>query len=311
MTTRTAPDLERTVDRGPALYPWLSPGLAVLGMGTAAVALLGPLVFGIIEYPVSVAAANQIRGGDVAGLLLAAPLCWYSAWLIARGRTAGATLALGPAFYAMYVSTQLAVGGDPSRYDGNTHLFFPLFVAVFVLAGTVAMASVRVVMPIAEVGPRVRWAFGWFALFVATFLAVGLHLPGLVDSWAPEPSGTELASDPVVFWLVKFMDLGIVVPLLVAVGIGMLRRKPRAEAARFAASGWVALLGASVAGMAIVMEMTDDPAASPINTVAFSLFAVVGVWFAIAIHRPLIMGPNGMRRRAGTGAADGEADPVD
>jgi hypothetical protein len=43
--------------------------LALLGLGATATALLGPLALGWIDYHVSSGAADQLRGGDVAGLV--------------------------------------------------------------------------------------------------------------------------------------------------------------------------------------------------------------------------------------------------
>jgi hypothetical protein len=90
-----------------------------------------------------------------------------------------------------------------------------------------------------------------------------------------------------VFWLVKFMDLAIVVPVLVAVGVGVLGRRSSALAAAPAVASWMALLGSSVAGMAFAMQANGDPAASPVNAVAFSVFAAVALWYAVAVHRQM------------------------
>lgn len=91
--------------------------------------------------------------------------------------------------------------------------------------------------PLPAVSPQVDRIFGWFALVSAAFLAVGLHLPGLVDAWSAQPSAPEYLADPAVFWLVKLMDLALVVPALVAVRWGTLRRKPWAKRARYGAAG--------------------------------------------------------------------------
>jgi hypothetical protein len=66
-----------------------------------------------------------------------------------------------------------------------------------------------------------RWVartLGIFFLIVVAFLVFGIHVPDLIDAWADQPS-TEYLADPAVFWLVKFMDLGIVVPSLCLQGL--------------------------------------------------------------------------------------------
>ena len=270
----------------------LAIGLFILGSGAAAVALLGPLVFDVIRYHVSDGAVNQIVGGDVAGLVLVAPVSVLAGILVLRGRIAGPVLALGPAVYALYMYSQLALGNDISRYPGNSERFFLLYLGLFLLAGAIAVVSWRTIHSAAlpQTTRRVNRVFGWFALVVAAFLVLGLHLPGLVDAISNEPTSSEYLADPVVFWLVKFMDLGLVVPALAVVGVGALRDAGWAIKAKYAAAGWMALLGASVAGMAIVMQATGDPAGTIANTVAFSLFALIGFVVAVVLYRPLFDG---------------------
>lgn len=273
----------------PRTDPLLAIGLAVLGIGAALVATLGPLVSGVIEYHASEGAVNQIVGGDVAGLVLVAPVSLLAGWLAWRRHPFGPVLALGPATYALYMYSQLALGGDIDRYPGNSERFFLLYLGLFIIAGGIAIRSWHAIATrrIPSPSQRVARAFGWFSSIVAVFLTIGLHLPGLVDAWSANPTSTEYLADPVVFWLVKFMDLGLVVPALLAVGVGVLRQGAWAVRAAYAAVGWTALLGSSVAGMAIVMQVKGDPGASIGNTAAFGLFAIIALAIAVAMYRPL------------------------
>lgn len=266
-------------------------GLFLLGAGAAAAALMGPLVADLIRYHVSEGAANQIVGGDVAGLVLVAPVCIMSGILAWRGHPAGPVLALGPAGYALYMYSQLALGGDVFAHPGNSERFFPLFVGLFVLAAAVAIRAWAAIDAawLPATGRSVERFLGGFFLFMAVFLAFGLHLRGLVDAWADQPASAEYLADPVVFWLVKFMDLGIVVPGMAVAGVGLLRGSRWVAKVKYAAVGWAALLGTAVAGMAVVMQATDDPAASVVNTVVFSIFAAIGLVIAAVVYRPLFL----------------------
>lgn len=269
---------------------WLAVGLTILGAGAALVALLGPLIGDVIRYHASEGAVNQIIGGDVAGLLLVAPLSVLAGVLVLRRRPAGPVLALGPSLYALYMYSQLSLGGDFVRYPGNSERFFTLYLGLFVLAAAIAVRAWTVIdadrLPATK-----RWVdrtLGVFFLVMATFLLIGLHLPGLIDAWADQPTSTEYLADPTVFWLVKFMDLGIVVPAMVLAGVGILRDRPWAHKIKYAVVGWGALLGASVAGMAIVMQATNDPAATIANTIAFTGFAAIAIAMALVVYLPLL-----------------------
>lgn len=291
--TRTRPNrLDPTIERSPTEVVgrrWLALGLFVLGAGAALVALLGPLVGDVIRYHASEGAVNQIVGGDVAGLVLVAPLSVLAGALVWRGHRAGPVLALGPAVYALYMYSQLSLGGD-FVHPGNSERFFLLYLGLFVIAGVIAIRAWTMINA-DRLPSTARWVdrtLGIFFLVVALFLVGGLHLPGLVDAWADQPTSTEYLADPVVFWLVKFMDLGIVVPVLVVTGVGILGARPWVAKVKYAAVGWTALLGSSVAGMAIMMQLTGDPASTVANTIVFSFFAAVALGMAAVVYVPLV-----------------------
>lgn len=270
--------------------PWLGIGLLALGIGSATLALLGPLVAGVVRYHASAGAVRQVVGGDVAGLVLVAPVALVAGVLVLRGRRAGAALGLAPAGYVLYTATQLGIGGEVFRYPGNSERFFPLFLGLFLLAGAVLQAAWRALPADRLPAPArpLRLAIGTFALLVATFLLVGLHLPGLLDAWTAAPTSAEYRADPGLFWLVKWMDLGIVVPLAVVTAVGLLADRASLRKLAYAVVGWSALLGSSVAGMAIVMQVHGDPGASVANVAAFGAFAVVGIAAAVALYAPIV-----------------------
>ena len=186
--------------------------------------------------------------------------------------------------------TQLSISGDVLRYDGTSERFFPLFWALIVLSGAalvlagVALARDPVVPPSARRPVRVT---GWYLLVVALFLVAGLHLPGLLDAWRAAPQSTEYLADPNVFWVVKVMDLAFVVPVLVTVGVGLLRSRGWALVLRAPVTGWCALLAASVAGMGTAMLVSSAPGASLGLLVGVVLVAAVSMALAVVAYRPL------------------------
>ncbi len=274
----------------PAPTRGLGVALVLLGLGAALVAVLGPLVLGVLDYHTSPGAVAQIQGGDIAALVLVAPVSIAAGVLVLRRHVLGAALGLGPAAYGLYMYFQLATGGDPHRYPGNLATFFPLLLLLFLLAAYVAVQAWRALSPLdlPASDRRVDVVAGGFLLVVAAFLVMGLHLPGLMTLWRGEPTPEYLA-DPGIFWVVKIMDLGLVVPLLVVVGLGLVRHSERVRLLRYAVTGWAALLGSSVAGMAVAMQVTDAAGASPVLTVAFTTFAVIAVVVAVLVHRPLLL----------------------
>ena len=269
---------------------WTCAALVMLAVVVALAALFGPLTGGPIRYHVSADALNQVIGGDFVAAALVVPVSLFAAWLAWRRHPAAPVVALGPAVFAVYTYTQLAIGGDYTRYEGNSERFFVLHLAVFVLGSWIALRSWGAIKALRfpPMNRRSRRVLGSLMIVVAGFVLVGLHLPTLIDAWRDQPERPEYLADPAVFWVVKLMDLGIVVPTLTAVGIGLVRGAGWAHKAAYGVLGWFAQLGSSVAAMAAVMQVNGDPAASTTNTIAFGLFALVGLTIAVRLLHPLL-----------------------
>jgi hypothetical protein len=260
----------------------------VMALGLAANAVLGPFVLDVIHYRVSDDMLNQVIGGDAAMLLVAVPVAVFAAILLWRGHRAGPVVALAPAVFALYTMPQLIAGEEYLELPGNNERFFASQLAIFVLAGVVLVAAWRGAADVRPtVSRRLARVAGWVLVAIAAFLLLGLHLPGLLDAWRDEPTKSEYLLSPTSFWLVKMMDLGIVVPIATATGIGLLRARPWADRLTFAMIGGYAVLATSVTGMAITMQVNSDPDASLANVVVFSAFSLAFAVLAIALYWPL------------------------
>jgi hypothetical protein len=274
--------------------PLLGAGLLLLGAAVAAVAVLGPLVFGVLRYRISPTSLNQIIGGDAAALTVVAPITVAVAVLAIRGHPAAPVLALAPSIFVVYTYTQLILGNEYLDRPGNVERFFPLLLAVFILATAIALRAWTSI-PAARLpatSNRADRTAGILLLVIAAFVVLGLHLPNYLDAMPDNPSTVQYLSSPTAFWLVKFMDLGIVVPAAIAVGVGALRHRPWARRPVYALLGAYILIGVSVAGMAIVMAARHDPDASTVTVIGSVLMAALLAGATGYVYRPLF-------RRAG------------
>jgi hypothetical protein len=267
----------------------LAAGLTCLGGLVIVYAVLGPLILDVIHFRTSASGLNQIRGGDLAALVIVAPTCFAVAWLAGRGHPAAPVLALAPGMFAMYTYSQLILGNEYLRLPGNIERFFPLLLAMFLVAAAVTLRCWGLVRP-AVLPPstrRLERGSGILLVVIAAFVALGLHLPSLIDALRDHPRGAAYLELPNTFWVVKFYDLGLVVPAALIVGIGLLRRRPWARKPAYAIIGGYVLLGWSVAGMAWTMLLNGDPDASAAMVVGFTGISAAGTVFGYFLYRPL------------------------
>ena len=257
----------------------------LLGIGIAANALLGPLVFGIIKLRESANMENQLLGGELTSLFIAAPMAVAGGVLWWRGNALAPFVAIGPAGFALYNYIQFVLVPDYSRYAGNNEYFFPLYLTLVMLAwGLVWRAWVA--LGRGELGPlghRLSRAVGATCILLGA--AFALAWLATIAAQLTGASTAEYAEHPTAFWLIRLMDLGFVIPLGLLVGIGLLRHGGRAARGAYAFIGTQTLLTCAVAGMAIRMWVRNDPAiTAPLLVVSTVGAAVFILLYALTAH---------------------------
>ena len=264
--------------------------LALLAVGMAVSSALGPLVLGFLQYRTSPTTLNQLEGSDAAVLFVVAPATLVAGLLAVRRHPAAPPLAAGIGVFAVYTYTQVIVGQEYLRLPGNVERFFPLLLAVFVLAEAAAVLGWRGLPRDAPaLGRRVRRVAALALFLVALFLVVGLHLRTMLLAWRDPARMTEYVSSPTPFWLVKLMDLGIVVPGALVIGTGLWRGAPWATRPAYVLLTGYTGLAVSVTAMAVLMSVRNDPDASLGLAVGFGVFALVFLALLARLYRPLFV----------------------
>jgi hypothetical protein len=267
----------------------LGVGLMLLAAAVAVVAVVGPLVFDVLHYRTSATSMNQILGADAATLVVVVPVSLAVGLLAIRGHPAAPVLALAPSIFVVYTYIPLIVGNEYLRLPGNVERFFPLLLGVFILAGAIALRAWNSI-PTAQLpatSARADRVAGVLLLVIAAFVVLGLHLPTYLDAMREHPTAVQYLSSPTPFWLIKLLDLGIVVPAAIAVGVGALRHRSWARKPVYAILGAYTLIGASVAGMAITMVLRHDPDASTATAIGMTSLAVTLAAVSWYVYRPL------------------------
>lgn len=255
-----------------------------LGAGIAANAMLGPLALGVIRIRESSAMETQLLGGELTSLFLAAPLAIVAGVLWWRGHPLAPMLAEAPAGFALYMYVQFVLVPDYSRYDGNNERFFALYLVLVILGWSLAWRAWRALgsAQLARPARGLERALGTTLIVVNA--AIGLAWVASIARVLAGPPSAEYAEHPTGFWLIRLMDLGFVIPLAIATGIGLVRGAAWATRAAYGFIGVQLLLASAVTGMAIRMWTRGDP------TVTLSLLVIsTGGAVAIGILSALLL----------------------
>ena len=267
----------------------LGTGLVLLAGLVILYVVMGPLLLDLIHFRTSASGLNQIRGGDLAALLVVAPAGLVVGAMAWRNHPGAPVLALAPALFSMYTYSQLILGNEYLQLTGNVERFFPLLVAMFWVAAAVALLAWTQIKPgkLPPMSLRLGRGSGILLVVMAGFVVIGLHLRTLIDAMGLHPAGAAYLATPVTFWVVKFYDLGIVAPSALVVGIGLLRGLLWARKPAYGILGGYVLLAWSVAGMALTMMVNGDPDASLAQLLGVLALAGSGSVFAFFLYRPL------------------------
>lgn len=249
-------------------------GLIALGAGVAANALLGPLALGVIRFHNSASGIHQLIGGEAISLVVVAPLSVAAGALWLRGHRVAPALALAPTLYALYTYTTESAVAQYTRYPGNSERFLPLHVGLLALGGAIAIAawSALEAEPPPTPTPRLRVAAAAALLVPSALFA--LNWLGQIAAYTGGERSQAYRDDPILWWLIKALDLGILIPLSLAVGIGVLRNRPVAVKAASGLTGFLACLVGSVAAMGAVQLAKAEPGASPALVAVAALVAL-------------------------------------
>lgn len=260
---------------------WTGWGLIALGLGMAASSLLGPLLLGVIRFRITPSMENQLLGGDVISLVVVAPVAVVAGLLWLRAHPLAPPLALAPALYAVYTYLTNILVPDYIRYPGNNERFFPLFIALIVLGWLVAASAWTALeaAPPMGISGALRWTLTGLLLVMSSI--IGLTWWQQIAVVMGGRLSPEYLEHPTAFWLIRTLDTAFIIPAALVTAIGLLRHRAVALRAAFGLAGLFACLGGSVAAMAGVMQLRQDPAASPVLLVIFlglaTLFAAVTV----------------------------------
>ena len=266
-------------------------GLCLLGLAAslAALSLLGPLVAGVIHWRIRPTILSQLYGLDAVSLVIVAPLAAVAGVLSLRGLALGALLGVGPAAYAVYMVPQYVLGPDYAHLAGDNERWFPLVLVLFALGVvSAALAWSRLATYEPPGSRRVEALVGRRLLPAVAAVVFVRYVPTLADWMSARPTAPDYLAGPNFSWAIALSDLGVALPATAAVCIGVRHAAGWARRGLYALTGWFALVGAAVAGMAIAMQLRGDPAMSLPQMALLTVLGAVLVALAVVLYAPLL-----------------------
>jgi hypothetical protein len=203
---------------------WIAGGLVAIVVGLSTLALLGPLVSGVIDYRVTETLRNQTIGLDFVSLLVVAPLALLAAFLAARRDGAGLALALAIGAYSGYLLVQYVLGPDYAHLPGNNERLFPLALALFVAGWAIALSVWNTIdVDALPLSPRRAWWLTRVILPVLALAAFCRYVPALIDWMSSSPTDEVYLAGPTFGWAIALLDLGVFMPLTICACVGLAR----------------------------------------------------------------------------------------
>jgi len=233
----------------------LALSLLLLAIGIAANSILGPFVSGVVTYPFSDSVRNMTIGLDTVSLILVAPIGVLTARYVYWGKQIGFLAALSLSAYAMYTFVQFIMG--PQYIEFSPIVL--LHLALFILSGFILVNAWHRIkgneLPHFNRRKNKISATILFLLAIFTSLSYIASIPQIFKGGTIPATYVE---DPTVYWSIFLLDLGFVLPITIAVSVGLLKNRAFAQKAIFGMVGWYTLVVGSVAAMFVVMFLNGD-----------------------------------------------------
>ena len=220
--------------------------------------VLGPLGFESVHFHMNRNSIVQYEGSEVAMLVVAIGL-FISAWLWLSNVQTAAAISLGLALFVIYTMVTVVMGQEYQQFpEGNAEKFFLLYAAITALAGIVVLLGVNALQ-----GSTLNVSSRWMSI---TKWTLGVQAGLFALMWLAQITNvyrngfsTELGETRLLFWLVKYLDLGYVIPAAFLTLALLHHHQPLASTLVLAVAGFTTVMLVTIAAMTISSWLQDEP----------------------------------------------------
>ncbi len=252
----------------------------IVAMLLILLSLLGPLGLDILQHRTSPSAISQTQGQDLVNLILLAPLCLIGGVLHLRRKSeAKYFLILVGIYVCLYTGLAYGIGQEWNHpaYTGNVEQYYWLFLSLIIGGLILFMGSLGMFHEndAPEFNTRnLRIYAGLMTFFLLFFVSMWLQEILEVVTTGDTSTGSYQES-PNVFWVIRYFDLGLTIPLGF-IGLYLLLTRPKkAYPLMLAFYGFFVTLSTAVVCMALVMVLNEDPNLQAEGFFIFSVLAIL------------------------------------
>ncbi len=272
------------------LIPWYVIGVtAIICAATLIlIAFLGPIGQGIIQYRTSQSGLWQIAGQDLANLVLIAPILLIGGVLCLARRAGSKYLLILTPITLMYTGLSIGIGQEwsNSAYSGNVEDYWWLFGTLIIgglilLLGSLSMFT-EADAPYFKPG-GLRIYVGLMTVFFLLFAVMWISQIQQVTNTGDLTDGSYKAA-PTAFWTIRYLDLGISIPLGFLALFLMLSKPKKAYSILLLFFGFFITIGTAVDMMAIVQVLNGDMEAAKEGLIIFPIltaFSYGGLFYLV------------------------------
>lgn len=256
-----------------------------------AIALLGPIGLGLMEHRTSQSAIYQTMGQDLVGALLIAPLLLIGGLLHLLKKGESKYFLILTPITLIYTGLSYGIGQEWSNeaYSGNIENYFGLFVMLIISGLILGISSLSMFdeKDAPDFNKRNLYIYaGLMAVFLLLFAMMWSSEVFEVIATGNTTSGS-YASTPTVFWVIRYLDLGVTIPLGYMALYLLITRPKQAYPIILLFFGFFITMGTAVNTMAIVQVFSGDPEVAGAAAAGLVIFPILGflayagLWYLI------------------------------
>ncbi len=252
------------------------------------IAFLGPVGQDIIQYRTSQSGVWQIAGQDLANLVLITPILLIGGVLCLARRDGLKYLLILTPITLMYTGLSIGIGQEwsNSAYTGNIEDYWWLF-GILIIGGLILLLGNLSMFSEADAPdfkPRgLRIYVGLMTIFFLLFAAMWISQIQQVTNTGNLPDGSYKAA-PTAFWTIRYLDLGISIPLGFLALFLMLSKPKKAYSILPLFFGFFITLGTAVDMMVIIQFLNGDMKVAKGGLVIFPIltaFSYGGLFYLV------------------------------